>query len=271
MHDRISINSICFMGTSFDQQAEFWSALKPQRVSLLGPQIPAEGIEKAQQVLASGNYQLETIVQPFLSGQSLMTDETQWQEPRQRIYARIDEAVQLGGQSIYMTTGGHGGMTWEQAAETFTHMIEPCAQRARDAGIALMIENAPTLYADIHIGHSLRDTVTLAEMAGIGVCIDLPGCWTEADLKNTIERAVPRCSLVQVGDYVCGDRFVPSRAVPGDGDMPLRRLFDWLLAAGYKGAFDFELLGPRIDEEGALSAVQRAGDYVSELLVSLDA
>ena len=112
------------------------------------------------------------------------------------------------------------------------------------------------LYADAHIAHSLRDTVTLAEMAGIGVCMDFFGCWAEAGLAETIERAGPRLGLVQVADYVYGDRSLPSRAVPGDGVIPIKQILGWALDAGYTGGFDFELLGPRIDQAGARS---RAG------------
>jgi hypothetical protein len=51
--------------------------------------------------------------------------------------------------------------------------------------------------------------------------------------------------------------------------MPLARLFDWLLSAGYDGAFDLELIGPRIDAEGRLPAARRAAERVGELLDSL--
>ena len=54
-----------------------------------------------------------------------------------------------------------------------------------------MIENA-SLYADIHIAHSLRDTIALAEMAGLGVCIELFHCWAEADLAELVNRATAR-------------------------------------------------------------------------------
>jgi sugar phosphate isomerase/epimerase len=144
-------------------------------------------------------------------------------------------------------------------------------EEAHRAGIALMIENAPPQYADLHIAHTLRDAITLAELAGIGVCIDICGCWTEADLKSLIELAVPRCHLVQVSDYVLGDRSLPSRAVPGDGAIPLPTLLRWLLDAGYEGAFDLELLGPRIDQEGNLQAAQRAVANLSDLLYALGA
>lgn len=168
-----------------------------------------------------------------------------------------------------MTTGGHGGLTWEQAAASFAAAITPCLGAARAAGVALMIENAPPQYADLHIAHTLRDTIALAELADIGVCIDLFGCWTEAGLQGLIADAVSRCHLVQVSDYVLGDRSLPSRAVPGDGAMPLRRLLEWLLAAGYEGTFELELLGPRIDAEGHLTAVRRAVHELGELLHDL--
>jgi sugar phosphate isomerase/epimerase len=127
------------------------------------------------------------------------------------------------------------------------------------------------VYTHSNINHNLRDTVTCAEMAGIGVCIDMFGCWSEAGLKASIERAMPRCHLVQVGDYVYGDRALPARAVPGDGAIPIRRLCEWALNAGYKGPFDLELLGPRIDAEGRVAAVGRAAKNLGEILESLGA
>ena len=82
---------------------------------------------------------------------------------------------------------------------------------------------------------------------------------------------MPICHLVQVGDYTCGDTSVPCRAVPGDGDIPIRQICEWLLGAGYKGGFDFELIGPRIDQEGHFAAVKRAGEYMSKVLEELGA
>ncbi|WP_373077603.1 sugar phosphate isomerase/epimerase family protein [Zhongshania sp.] len=271
MHERIAVTGICFLSNSLKEQAGYWRHLDAKRVSLVGPVLDAEGVAAAQAALATGNYQLETIMHPFLPGQALSANSADWVQPRQRLSAQIKVAATLGAKSIYMLTGGHGNMLWEQAAEVFIKAVAPCVGQARDAGIALMIENAPPQYADIHIAHTLRDTISLAEMADIGVCIDLFSCWTEPDLKALIERAVPRCDLVQVSDYVLGDRALPARAVIGDGAMPIPLMLNYLLAAGYQGAFDMELLGPRIDEEGALAATARAGAVLGNMLQGLGA
>ena len=271
MHPRISVNNIGFMDEGIDRQVGYWPELGCRRFSLVGPQLDEQGVSLVQQALARGNYALETIVHPFSSAIPLSPDESSWEQPRARLSASIALAQQLGARSIYMTTGGHGTLTWEQAARAFVDAVAPCAAEARSKGVLLMIENAPAQYADLHIAHTLRDTLTLAEMAGIGVCIDLAGCWTEAGLQSMIAQAVPRCHLVQVSDYVLGDRSLPSRAVPGDGAIPLLRLLEWILAAGYEGNFDLELLGPRIDREGHVAATRRAVQTLGEMLHTVGA
>ena len=270
MHERVTVHGIVFMGDSFHQQAEYWRRLEAHRVCLVGMQIEKEGVAAAREALATGDYVLENIVNPFVMGQ-LSRDETTWEVPRTRLNEQIQAAASLGARSIYMTTGGHGGMTWQDAAHTFADMIAPCVEEAGRAGVKLMVENAPFHNADIHIAHTLRDTITLAEMAGLGVCIDLFGCWFEADVKALIENAMPRCDLVQVSDYVFGDRAPAARAVPGDGGIPLERQLDWVLSAGYEGAFDLELFGPRIDEEGHFEAARRAAERTAEILEKLGA
>jgi sugar phosphate isomerase/epimerase len=271
MHERISVNGMCFPGASFRDQVGYWKELGARRVSFISPTLLAEGLAPARDALATGDCRLETIAHGPFSSAHLTSQEESWAEGRATLTQLIEAAEQLGARSVYMLTGGHGTLSWEETAESFSAAIAPCVAHAKQAGIELMIEAAPALYADLHIAHSLRDALTLAEMAGIGVCMDLSGCWTEARLRDSIARAVPRCHLVQLSDYLYGDRALPSRAVPGDGAIPIERILDWVLAAGYAGAFDLELIGPRIDAEGHLDAVRRAADRTGEILHALGA
>jgi sugar phosphate isomerase/epimerase len=267
MHHRISVHSICFPGASVGELARRWRSLEADRVSLSSDLLLPDDGAAARMALRAGGHRLETITHPFASGRHLHRDPQFLHDVRERLDRVTDIAARLGAQSIYMLTGGHGSLDWEQAAEIFSEAVAPCIARARRAGVALLIENAPPLYADLHIAHSLRDTVALAEMAGIGVCIDIFSCWTEAGLRQSIDRAMPRCGLVQVSDYVYGDRSLPSRAVPGDGVIPLQRILGWIVNAGYQGVFDLELLGPRI--KGEEPEVRRAAENLHTMLRSL--
>lgn len=269
MHDRLSVNSLCFPGHPPEEIAEYWRDLAPNRVSITTMLTGEHGDEAVRQAI--GGRKVETCSHALLMG-PLSPDEADWAKPRADLSAAIRYAQSIGARSIYMVTGGRQRhQRWEAAAEIFAAILAPVLPEAKAAGVPILIEPAPFVYSPVHLSHSLRDTVTLAEMAGIGVCIDLFSSWWEADLKATIERAMPICQLVQVGDYKCGDNAFPCRAVPGDGDIPLRQLCEWILGAGYAGGFDFELIGPRIDQEGHFAAVKRAGDYMTKVLEDLGA
>jgi sugar phosphate isomerase/epimerase len=272
MHERISVHPICFGGTAFRDLPEKWRELGAKRVGLLSSHFEESGLSCVQSALAATGCKAESINHVLLPfGQYLSEDEKSWAEPREKLKRAILNARAVGARSIYTMSGGHGALVWEDAAECFRTAIAPCVREAEAAGIALMVEATPPAYADIHLAHSLRDTLTLAETAGIGVCIDFFSCWTEAGLRESIRRAVPSCGLVQVCDYVYGDRALPARAVPGDGAIPVKRMIEWTLDAGYKGPFDIEILGPRIDKEGHVAAVRRTADRLGEILRELGA
>ena len=96
--------------------------------------------------------------------------------------------------------------------------------------------------------------------------IDLFACWADSDVDTAIADAAPETALVQVSDYVYGDRGLPCRAVPGDGALPLDRLIPATVRAGFKGWFDLEIIGPRLEAEGEDAGLRRAADYIGKLL-----
>ncbi|RJF91287.1 sugar phosphate isomerase/epimerase family protein [Sphingomonas cavernae] len=269
MHERISIHQVCFPASSISAFAQSCRTIGAGRMSIASPSLLTEGgTSESRSAVRNHGLIIETINHPFGIHANLEEDEGRAAETLMRV---IDIGAELGARSIYLLTGGRGGLSWEAAADGFAERVAPCAEAARQAGLALMIENAPALYADIHIAHSLADTIRLAEQAKIGVCVELFFCWGDAGLGDLLRHALPRCGLVQLSDYVLGDRSLPARAVPGDGVIPLEAIISELLDAGYGGAFDIELIGPRIDAEGHLAATTRAAQHVSAMLERLGA
>src|SRR5262249_50057970 len=111
----------------------------------------------------------------------------------------------------------------------------------------------------------------LARRLDTGVCMEVNACWAERGLGDTISAGVDRLRLVQVSDFAVGTLSTPNRLVPGDGDIPLDRILGRVLAAGYDGSFDLELIGPRIEEEGYRSACRRSIDRLANMLDALGA
>ena len=254
MHRRLSVHSVTFLGVPLAEQQSLWSELGLTRLSLIDTQLSEPGLT---QLIEQKGYSVDTVYYLFESGDGLS-----------RV---IQAAAAVGTRVVYMLTGGRGELNWEQAADRFCAEIAPCVYEAQQAGVALAIENASALYADIHFAHTLRDMITLAEMADIGVCIDLFHCWAEADLAGLVERALPRTLQIQLSDYVLGDRALPARAVPGDGAIPIEPFVRQVLAGGYSHGFDLELIGPRIETEGRFEATRRGCEAVAAMLKRLGA
>jgi sugar phosphate isomerase/epimerase len=254
VHPRVSVHSVTFLGATVPEMHRHWQDLGVGRLSLIGSQLSEPELPR---LVTECGYSVDTVYHLFGSGEGLNHV--------------IDAAAALGARVVYMLTGGRGELGWEQAAERFCGAVAPCVRRADDVGVALAIENASALYADMHIAHTLRDTIDLAEMAGVGICIDLFGCWAEAGLADLLTRALPRIEQIQLSDYVLGDRALPARAVPGDGAIPIETFVGQALAGGYAHGFDLELLGPRIEQEGRFEAAQRGCETVSMMLERLGA
>lgn len=270
VHDRISVNNLCFPGVPLATDVERWGSLGARLVSTSTMKMRAEGWDQSVALLRGCGFRIATMVHPFMAVHRLDEDD-KVELAKGELSRTLTAAKAISSQTVYMTTGGRGALTWEEAAQRFCAAVAPCAAEARQLGVELLIEPAPALYTDLHLVHTLRDTALLAEQAGIGVCIDIFSCWTEPALRESIQRVGKRCHLVQVSDYVLGDRALSCRAVPGDGAIPLERIIGWILESGFTGAFDLELIGPRIDKEGHYDAVRRTCDRLGEMLVRLGA
>jgi sugar phosphate isomerase/epimerase len=269
MHPRVNLHQIAFIKESTTAFVSYCREIGVANMTLVTPLLMQPGgVEEAQAALAAGGPRTAVVNHPVAMGSSL---ERAGGEETEKLRQAIDLAATLGAPVIYLVSGGRGSLLWEDAAARFAELVAPCLPLAREKGVQLTVESASPLNADMHIAHTLDDTIRLAEIAGIGVCIELNACWYEGNLAEKFRRAMPLTGLVQVSDYVLGDRFTPNRAVPGDGAVPLDWLLGTILDLGYTGVFDLELIGPRIEQEGARAASKRAAENLSETLTRLGA
>ena len=260
MHPQISINTLCLPAASLGEHAEAVARLGARGISPSVAALLEFGVSEATQAIRDTGLEVATIT--HLSFGFATPEATS--EARDRLLRTIDIADQIGGQSVI--TGGRGNLSWGEAAEAFAAAMAPCAEEARKAGITIGIEGTSHLYADVSIAHRLSDTAKLARTAGISVMLDTFACWFDSDIEAAITEAGPLIGLVQVSDYVHGDRGLPCRAVPGDGACRLDRMIPAIAATGFTGYYDLEVIGPRLSAEGAEAGLRRAADFVAALL-----
>ena len=114
--------------------------------------------------------------------------------------------------------------------------------------------------------YSVRDAVELARMADMARRRRRLRRVDERDLEELVRQNIDLVALVQIGDYQLGTFDMPNRCAIGDGDIPVERFLGMMFDAGYAGAFDVEILGPRIEAEGYRAPITRSLERASEML-----
>lgn len=262
IHPAISINTLCLPTAGLAVQAARVVRLGVAAISPTLDDVTAHGVPATQRLFADSGLRIATLTHRAFG----FATPAERDAARDRLARTIDIAHAVAAPTITFTSGGRGHCTWPEAAARFADAIAPCAERARAAGIKLSLEPTSHLYADASIAHRLTDTIALVRAAGIHLGIDIFACWFDADIDAAIDQGAGDAALVQVSDYAAGDRALPCRAVPGDGMARLDRLIPRVHAAGFRGFYDIEIFGPRIDAEGAEAALARAISRLAALI-----
>jgi sugar phosphate isomerase/epimerase len=250
------------------QDLEFWRQHGYRLVGITGAKFAGDPQPEIKAIRDDGlRASCIVIASPFTLGEP-----DRWPAQQDRVAGILDIGQQLEAGCVYLTTGSsRSGMTVDESIDALCVVLDPVLARARELGVRVAIEPSSPTNHDMGCVHSLRDAIWVADQTGVDLIVDLQTCWLERGLAAMVRDNLDRVALVQVSDFVVGTEARLSRAVPGDGDIPLERLLADILLAGYEGVFDVEVLGPRIMSEGYELAVPRAVNWVSDCLSRLGA
>jgi sugar phosphate isomerase/epimerase len=268
MHPRICVSAICTFKLDLAADLDFWAAHGIDCVGVSVAKLDAFGWEEGTRRVADSGVRVANLIG---LGPFVLTQPAQWERQRERLVRALEAGRALNAECVVFTTGPAGPLPWDEAADALETALAPVLVEARALGIPFAVEHTNSLRVDVGFVHSLRDVVDLARRLGTGVCMEVNACWAERGLAETIATATDVIRLVQVSDFAIGTLATPDRLVPGDGDIPLGRIIGQVLASGYAGVFDLELIGPKIDAEGYESAVPRAVAALGALLDDLRA
>lgn len=254
MHPRLSVNAISSMRQSLAEDIAMWADLGVGHVGLITPKFDQPGWEGAIDAVRGAGLRVSSV-----------------SSYKEGLDGAVEATAALGAHVLYLPTGTGGGARWEDAADRFCADMEPWVAKGKALGVTLALEPTNPLRADVSFVHCLRDAVELARRAGMGVVVDVYSTWYERQLDQLLDDHGDLVVLVQLSDYRLGTFDVPNRCAVGDGDIPLERFVESVLASGYDGPFDLELLGPVIEAEGYRDPIARSLSRASDLLDRLGA
>ena len=264
LHERLSVSAVSSWRATFDEDLALWERLGVGHVGLSLRKCEEVGLDIAARRVRDAGLRVSNFVE---CGWCELADAATWRAYRDRLVAALDAMRTVGAPVLVLTTGPAGPLVWEDAARALREVLAPVIPAANAASVRVAIENTSPMRLDLSFATTLRDTVDLADQLDAHVCLELNSCWAERGFDATVARAADRIAHVQCSDALAGSLTTPDRLVPGDGDIPLSSRLDALARAGYAGAFEIEMVGPRIEAEGYEAAVGRAIERVDALLV----
>jgi sugar phosphate isomerase/epimerase len=255
VHHRISVSAISTYGWSLTEDLAFYARAAITNVGISVAKLERHGWDDGATRVVDAGLRVTNLIG---LGPFHLAHPARWPEQQERLVRALDVATRVRAECVVFTTGPAGPLPWAEAADALTAAMAPVLAEARARGVPFAIEHTNPLRVDVGFVHTLHDAVDLARRLDTGVCMEINACWAERDLAATVRAGADTLRLVQVSDYAVGTLTTPARLVPGDGDIPIPRIVGDVLATGYAGCFDLELIGPAIDAEGYDSAVTRS-------------
>jgi sugar phosphate isomerase/epimerase len=266
MHPRACVSAISTFRLDLPGDLEFWREQRITRAGVSVAKLEAIGWDEGTDLVRAAVDDGLDVVDLIGLGPFHLADPSGWERQQERLVRALTTATAVGADLLVFTTGPFVPLTWEAAGDALEAALAPVLAEARTAGLTFAIEHTNPLRVDVGFVHTLRDAIDLARRLDTGVCMEINACWAERDLAATVQSGVDRLQLVQVSDFRVGTIASSQRLVPGDGDVPLERIIGHLLAAGYGGSFELELIGDEIVAEGYETAIRRAVAALDELL-----
>jgi sugar phosphate isomerase/epimerase len=173
----------------------------------------------------------------------------------------IDEAVEIGAPLVVLVCGAVPGMPLDEARRWIAEGIAAILPHAEEAGVRLAVEPLHPVYADSRSAiNTLAQANNLVESIGrpnLGVTVDVYHLWWDPALKAEIARAGERIFSFHVSDWRTPTRdLLNDRALMGRGCIPIRRIREWVEAAGFSGPIEVEIFSDALWQRDQTECVE---------------
>src|SRR5262245_10637219 len=133
---------------------------------------------------------------------------------------------------------------------------------AEERGIVLAIEpmtgDCGGEFTFLNCFEATLEFVSECDSPALGIALDTYHWGHQPLLLERLPQLAPRMALVQLGDARQPPRGEPNRCQLGDGTIPLREIVHRLIALGYGGYFEVELMGEEIESADYCEVVARS-------------
>jgi sugar phosphate isomerase/epimerase len=187
----------------------------------------------------------------------------------------INDAAALGAPMLVLVCGAEPSQDLLESRKQIQDGIESLLEHAKANRVQLTIEPLHPMYADtrsaINTLGQANDMAESIDSDWVGIAVDVYHLWWDPQLQDQIERCQRHGNLSAF--HIC-DWNVPTndmlldRGLMGDGCIPLKKIKQWIMNAGFKGYHEVEIFSDKYwsqDQDIFLDKiVERFSEYAED-------
>jgi len=245
---RLSMNELTTLRWSFDEDVRHYAAAGFQAIAVWRQKISDFGELKAIELVEDAGLAVSAVL---WAGGFTGSDGRSHKESIEDALEAVQLTADLQAGSLIVYTGPRAGHTHNHAKRLFRDAIQAMLPQAEDRGVTLAVE-------PMHVGCASSWTflTNLDETLDLIRSFDSPNvklvfdAYHFASVPGIVKRLPtlsPWIALVQLGDAKRPPSGEQNRCRLGTGTLPLQAIVASLLAGGYAGDVDIELMGEDLE------------------------
>ncbi|MCH8045003.1 MAG: sugar phosphate isomerase/epimerase [Planctomycetes bacterium] len=246
---RLSINELTTYRWSFEEDVTRYKAAGIDGIGVWRQKLADFGEEKGVELLADSELAVSNLL---WAGGFTGSDGRSYRDSVEDALEAIRLAAALSADALIVYSGARSGHTHNHARRLLVGAIKEMQPLADELNVTLAIEPMhPGCATDWTFITDLDDAVALLdelENPRVKMALDTYHLGRQADLPERIGPLVDRIAVVHLGDSREPPQKEQNRCRLGEGTIPLKEIVAALMAAGYTGFYDVELIGEDIEQ-----------------------
>lgn len=262
----LAINETTTYRWSFEEDVQQYAAAGVRGIGVWRRKLADYGEEKGIELLAEKGLQVSSLL---WAGGFTGSDGRTHKESIFDARHAIRLAASLAAKCLIVHSGARAGHTHNHARRLLKTALSELIPFAVEFGITLAIEPMHrecagewTFLTDVD--EAIR-VIDAANCPYVKLAFDVYHMAQDEEILDRLHEIVPYIALVQLGDCQQPPTLDQERCRLGDGTLMLDRVVPALLAAGYDGFFEVELMGQEIESCDYLDLILQSKRKFAEL------
>ena len=264
---QLSMNETTTFRWSFDEDVSNYAAAGIPAIGVWRQKLSDCGETKAIELLAESGLKVSHLL---WAGGFTGSDGRSFRASVEDAAEALRTADALGTGALVVYSGARAGHTFNHARRLIREALKELAPMAAELGVALAVEpmhaGCATEFTFLTTIDEVLEVLQAVGSEQVKIVFDTYHLGQDPQIIDRIPQIARHVAIVQLGDAREPPAGEQNRCRLGDGSIPLKGIVDALIAAGYDGFFDVELLGEEIETIDYHALLEHAKQAYEQLM-----